>query len=521
MTSELPLERDISALAERERCEKSLLYFTEKGWRAIEPKTFLSNWHLEAISEHLEAVSRGEIRRLLINMPPRHAKSLSANVFFPAWVWAQNPDPSTPENANRPSLHGMSVQPKTLRGPGVKFMHLSYDSQLSTRDSVKCRTVMRSRWYQKFWGGRVQLRIDQDTKGRFDNMQGGYRLATSENGLVTGEGGDCIIFDDPHSVRHIDQSNREETLRFWDEAMSSRLDDMQTGAYIIIMQRVHERDLSGHVLATEQGWTHVCLPAVYERKHPYPFFTKVIRRETGQQWVDPRQEGDPLWPARYPLSALQQIAKDEDMSSHVAAGQLQQRPSARDGGIFKRDWFGIVDQLPQTAIPYRVRAWDLAATADAKSDPDFTVGLMMARDVLTGVFYIVDLTRQRLSPAGVERAILNTAATDGRMVRIRLPRDPGQAGKFQVRHFVNLLAGYNVMIEPEENSKETRAESLAAQCEVGNVKLIRGSWNDTFINELCAFNKGAHDDQVDAATAAYRALSLIQTVPLQGSYGAR
>ena len=153
--------------------------------------------------------------------------------------------------------------------------------------------------------------------------------------VITGEGGDIIVFDDPHNVRAIGGASnaaREKTLRFWDESMPSRLNDQEHGTFIIIMQRVHERDLSGHVLESELGWTHLCLPAVSETRHPHPMRTSVIRKATGQIWADPRKEGEALWPQKFPVEALQRIAKSEFMSSHMAAGQLQQRPTAREGG---------------------------------------------------------------------------------------------------------------------------------------------------------------------------------------------
>jgi hypothetical protein len=321
-----------SADSLRDRCdtlryERSLIDFIGGFWRFIEPKGFHGNWHIEAICDHLEAVANREIKRgLLINIPPRHMKSLGANVFFPAWVWAQNSNPDDDPT------YPFQVKRDSWRGPGVKFMHLSYDSKLANRDGMKCRQIITSPLYQQLWGHRVRLRPDQNQKTRFDNLAGGHRLSTSEGGVITGEGGDIIIFDDPHNVRTIGGASdvaREKTLRFWDESMPSRLNDQNHGVFIVIMQCVHERDLSGHILTTEMGWTHLCLPAVFESKHPHPISTSVMRKSTGRVWADPRRENEPLWPAKFPLEALQRIAKDEGLSSHVAAGQLQQRPTAR------------------------------------------------------------------------------------------------------------------------------------------------------------------------------------------------
>ena len=318
------------------RFEDSLMDFIARSWRSVEHTAFQRNWHIDAICDHLEAVADWQINRLLINIPPRHMKSLAANVFFPAWVWAQNPNP-----ANEPNYR-FQIRRNSWRGPGVKFMHLSYERTLATRDSVKCRQVITLPWYQQLWGHRFRLRPDQNQKTRFDNLSGGHRLSTSERGVITGEGADIIIFDDPHNVRDIGgrrDAARENTLRFWDEAMPSRLNDQNHGVFIVIMQRVHEHDLSGHIMATELGWTHLCLPAVYEAKHPFPIKTNVVRKGTREIWKDPRREGEPLWPEKYSIEALERIAKSAGLTSHMAAGQLQQRPTAREGGLFKRSWF--------------------------------------------------------------------------------------------------------------------------------------------------------------------------------------
>jgi predicted phage terminase large subunit-like protein len=485
------------------RYERSLIDFIAAFWRFVEPKGFQGGWHVEAICDHLEAAANWQIKRgLLINIPPRHMKSLAANVFFPAWVWAQNPNPENEAG------YSFQVRRNSWRGPGVKFMHLSYDGQLATRDGVKCRQIITSPLYQRLWEDRFRMRYDQNQKTRFENLSGGHRVSTSEGGVITGEGGDIIVFDDPHNVRAIGGASdvaREATLRFWDESMPSRLNDQDHGLFIVIMQRVHERDLSGHILSTDLGWTHLCLPAVYESKHPFPIRTSVIRKSTRQVWTDPRQEGEALWPERFSREALQRVAKDELLSSHMAAGQLQQRPTAREGGLFKRDWFANPVKYEPENLDL-VRAWDFASSIEQSNDPDYTVGVKMGRDPNTGLIYIIDVIRQRLSPAQREIKVKTTALLDGEETRIRIPQDPGGAGKFEAHHFASILQGYSVSIEPEQGTKERRADPFAAQCEHGLVKLVEGAWNRAFIDELCAFPNAAHDDQVDAASAAFRAL---------------
>jgi predicted phage terminase large subunit-like protein len=498
--------------------ERSLLEFTQDGWRYVEPSQFQLNWHIEAICDHLMAIARGELRRAIFNIPPRHMKSLGSCVFFPAWTWMQDPDSGK-------TGHGFAVKPGTLMGPGVKFMYLTYDQGLSTRDSVKTRQLIESDWYQRRWGHRFMLRPDQNTKTRFDNMHGGHRIATSNNGMTTGEGGDVVVWDDPHNIKQIESPQiLKETLRIWDEVLPTRLNDPKTGVFLVIMQRSSPSDITGHILARETGWTHLCLPAEYEAKHPFPFVTKV-KRSSGPDackvWTDPRTEGEPLWKERFPEDVLAEWSTR--LGSHASAGQLGQRPTAREGGLFKRQWFEIVNAAPAACAFHRVRAWDLASSTDVTSDPDYTAGVRMGRDPSTGIFYVDDVVRERWSPGKLETEIVRIAQADGYQTKIRIPQDPGQAGKFQVRVLVSKLAGFVIIAEAESTSKESRADPFAAQCEAGNVKLVRGPWNEAFIDEHCAFSgaAGGHDDQVDGSSSAFRALVSAPNVPLQGSYSAR
>lgn len=467
----LPSPEEIdSALA-----EKSLLDFVEIGWRYIDPADFVSNWHIGAVAEHLEAVANGDIRRLIINVPPRHMKSLSVSVAFPAWVWAQK-------------------KRSPLTGPGVGFLSTSYAQHLSVRDNVKCRRLIDSPWYQRGWGERFKLTTDQNTKIRFENDKGGYRIASSVDGTATGDGGDIIIVDDPISAGDaLSATIRASTNEWFDNTMSTRLNDPKTGAYIVIMQRLHENDLVGHVLAKEDAsdWTVLCLPARYESDHP--------RVYAG----DPRTvDGELLWPERMPEAEL--AKREIALGSYGAASQLQQRPAPREGGMLKRRWLEIVDAAP--AGLHECRAWDLAGTvAAAGRDPDWTVGVKMGK-AKDGFLFILDIVRFRGSPAEVERTIRNTAERDGKGCLVRIPQDPGQAGKAQVSSLTRLLSGFIVHAIPPTGSKETRAMPFAAQCEAGNVRIVKAAWNDALFDEIEVFPLGKHDDQVDALADAFRAL---------------
>jgi hypothetical protein len=222
-------------LAELDRLdyEDSLYAFLRAGWPNIDPAPWRDGWPIEAVAEHLQAVVDGEIRRLLINIPPRCSKSSLCSVALPAFTWAQ------PEKRWGPTS-----------GPQVQFLYASYAQQLSVRDSVKCRRLIQSPWYQKHWGKRFNLASDQNVKGRFLNDKGGERLITSVGSAATGEGGAVIVIDDPNAADEaFSEATVEATIEWWDGTMSTRLNDAKTGAYIVIQQRLAEDDLTGHILS--------------------------------------------------------------------------------------------------------------------------------------------------------------------------------------------------------------------------------------------------------------------------------
>ena len=343
---------------------ESLAGFVQVMWPYFDPADFIPNWHIDAICEHLEGVSYGEIKRLLINIPPRHMKSIAVAVTWPAWTWAQQRTRGYP-----------------LLGPQTNFMFASYAQALSVRDAVKSRRLMSSPMYRRLFGHRFQFVGDQNTKVRYENNHRGVRVATSVDSMLTGEGADIICIDDPHNVREAESDAvRESVLVWWDEAMQTRLNDPRTGAYVVIMQRVHERDLSGHILTrNHKDWTHLCLPGEFEVDHPHRF-------EGDKRTID----GEPLWPKR--MGPEQLATLKNALGSYAYAGQVQQRPAPREGGMFKRRWFKIVDEVPKR-VRRRVRAWDLASTeAVTRANPDWTVGVKMARDP-DGMVYVEDMVR--------------------------------------------------------------------------------------------------------------------------------
>lgn len=440
-----------------------------QAWPHVDPDPFIDGWHLEAICAHLEAVSRGEIRNLVVNIPPRTGKSTLVSVLWPCWEWIDHPE--------------------------VRWLNSSYAQNLSIRDSVKCRRLLLSSWYQERWGDRFTLMGDQNAKVRFDNSEGGYRLATSVGGQITGEGGDRLVVDDPHNVMEAESDvQRKEVLDWWDAAMSTRGNNPRTVARVIVAQRVHEADLCGHVLA-KGTYEHLCLPAEYEPEHPF-------RRVTCIGYEDPRRsEGELLCPERFGPAEIERIRLD--LTPLRAAGQLQQRPAPREGAMFKLEWMRSIPALPAEA--QRVRAWDLAAADGQKND--FTAGVKMAKTP-EGLYVIEDLVLGRWTPDARDRIIVNTAEKDGLDCAVWIEQEPGSGGIAQVAALVQRLAPAAGRGERTTGEKTTRADPLAAQFEAGNVRIFKDMQNrEALEGQLSQFPAGAHDDAVDACALAFLKLA--------------
>jgi predicted phage terminase large subunit-like protein len=457
--------------------ERSLV--AREGLRALIPlawpvlegpsKPFVSNWHIDAICEHLTGVSNGDIKRLAISMPPRHMKSLSVSVAWLAWDWIDH--------------------------PWRQFLFASYAQSLAFRDSVKTRRLISSPWYRQRWGGCFTLTGDQNTKSRFENDKAGHRLSTSVGGATTGEGGDIIVVDDAHNVRAAEsEKTRTSTLEWWDEALSSRLNDQKTGAYVLVQQRVHENDLMGHVLKQNavEPWTTLCLPAEFEPDHP-------------QRWLrDPRKElGALLWPERMGRRQVDDLK--QRLGPYATAAQLQQRPSPRAGGIFKRSWFPKPYLKVAPADTKWVRAWDFAGTEAKmiKADPDWTASALIGWSPSLEKWIIGHVEQFREEQHVVERLVVARAEADGTSVQIQLAQDPGQAGKGQAQNYLRLLGRFSVTATPVTGDKMARALTWAGKAGGGLVLMAEGDWNKAFLDELTSFPTGAHDDQVDAVSSGF------------------
>jgi predicted phage terminase large subunit-like protein len=484
------LEAELKRLFEEEaivQAERSLSKFIRQSWHVVEPDAFLSNWHIDAICDHLEAVNRGEIRRLLINVPPRCMKSLTVSVFWPAWTW--------------------------IGSPQKRWMFGSYDSELSTRDAVKTRDIIRSPWYQARWGGKFRLKSDQDVKTRYDNDKGGFRIATSVGGGGTGDGGDVIVADDPLSARDGDSDKkRDAAWLWWTRTMQSRQNNPKTGAMVVVMQRLHQEDVAGKILETG-GYVHLCLPNEYE--------PKVQIQVTPLGWSDPRTNpGELLWPERIGSEETESLKGPQGLGSYAYAGQYQQRPSPAEGGAFKRKWWrywhypgsplppvpvqmpdGSIFLCPCVPLPERfdlqLQSWDLSF--DDVDGSDYVVGQYWGRRVADK--FLLDQVRDRMDAPTAARAIVAfTAKHPGAVAKLIEKKANGAA----VLKLLKSLVSGLIPIEPI-GSKWQRAKAVAPQVEGGNVYLPHPSiapWVDAYVEEHAAFNKAPNDDQVDATTQA-------------------
>lgn len=487
--------------------ERKLIDFIRNGWEALEPgQPFVTGWAVEATCDHLQAVTEGHIKRLLINVPPGCTKSMTTSVFWPAWEWGPR---------------GMASN---------RYILAAHEQNLAIRDNVRSRDLMLNEWYQEHWGEYVQFKGDVNAKTYYENKATGWRMASSVGSGLTGYRGDRLILDDPHSIRKADSDAfREEVLRWFAETLPTRLNKPSESAIVIIMQRVHERDVAGLILAEELGYEHLMLPMEFEPerkcysivKPSYiknPKKVKVKWNEHHKSWVpdkqgthekysvDPRtKDGELLWPARFSEQSVDELKKALRSwgGSYAEAGQLQQRPAPRGGGMFQKDDFNVVDKAPEGGRT--VRGWDLAGTdKKANKKAAYTVGCKIR--LVNGNIYILDVARKQVSPSGVEKMILANTQRDGHGIVQDFPQDPGQAGKAQKFAIAKLLHGYTFVFSPETGSKEDRATPLAAQSESGNVYLVRADWNQSFINEAALFPNGQFKDQIDAASRAYYCL---------------
>src|SRR3990167_3052084 len=454
------------AEAIRDRC-RTLTGFIREAWHVLEPATdYVPGWHIDAIAEHMEAVSRGDIQNLAVHVPPGSMKTLMIGVFWPAHEWGP------------------------LGMPHKSTMSGSYEADLALTANRKLRRLVTSEWFQALW----PLPLIKAGDEQFENAKGGFSWARAFASM-TGGRANRVRLDDPHSTDKAESpKERGRAVRLFRESVTDRLNDPKVDSLIVMMQRLHANDVGGCIEELGLNFTRLVIPMEFEPAR---------RCTTGIGWRDPRTyEGELMCPERWPSEVIDRLKKGK--GAYAWSGQYQQRPVPWEGGMFKREWFAdkFVDAAPQGVV--WVRHWDLAATKRSAIETTGarTAGVKMGR-APDGSIIVADLKTAAEEGHRVRQLIKTVAETDGMGVEISLPQDPGQAGKAQASDYIAMLAGWNVHARPETGDKETRAEPFAAQCEGGNVYLVRGPWNSDFVDEVALFPGGPRKDVVDACSGAF------------------
>ena len=457
--------------AERELCKRSLAHFARRAWHVLEPAAELKwGWALDAICQHLEAVTDGRILRLLMNVPPGSMKSLLTGVIWPAWEWGPR---------------GM---------PEMRYVGTAHEETLAIRDSRKCRDLIKSEWYQKLWP--IELSRDLDGKREFGNVKKGSRQARSFTSL-TGVRGDRIILDDPISADNANSEPKLEAARIaFTETLPTRVNS-EKSAIVVVMQRLSEKDVSGVILEMGLPYVHLCIPMRFEPER---------RCTTSIGWSDPRTfEGELMFPDRFGEDQVKEL--ETTLGSYGTAGQLQQRPAPRGGGIIKEAWFRYYTALPR--LEFRTIHADTAQKTGQEND--YSVFQCWGRSVI-GEAVLLDQIRGKWEAPELlvhARAFwLKHMNMPGPALRSMMVED-----KVSGTGLIQTLRreGVPVLAVQRSNDKLSRGYDAAPFIESGNVLLpIDAPWLSDFLAEASTFPGGAHDDQLDPM---FDAIKAVQSAP--------
>lgn len=433
-------------------------------WPIVEPgRQYHNNWHLDIMAEHLEAVFHGEIRRLVMNVPPGSMKSLMTSVFWPTWVW--------------------------LRDPGFRFICASYDINLSIRDARRQLSIIQSDLFKERWPNHITIATDA-AAGNFRSVQGGFRFSTSVEGKVLGQHADCQIVDDPIKPQGLTRLGLDDCIEWWNGTMASRMSDPKTGRRVIIMQRLHDDDLAGYCARTGD-YEVLRLPMRFDPKAVS--YTKI---GSGDMRTTP---GELLWPERLPEDAVKTMEKE--MGSRVVAAQLQQDPVPDGGNIFKQEWFRSWKKLPERWDQI-CQSWDCAFKG--KDDSDYVCGQVWGQRGAD--YYLLDRVHGRMSFPETLTAIRALTKKWPKVIT-KLVEDKAN-GPAVISTLEKEISGL-IAINPE-GGKEARANAVSPLYEAGNIwhppddhKNEKGEcWVPAHELEMRRFPFGSNDDSVDAATQA-------------------
>ena len=433
-----------------EKFQQYLVETVPEGWN-------VSAKHIKLICEHLDKVVKGEIKRLAIHMPPRHGKTETITVRFGAY-WLE-------------------------KNPFDNVLVTGYNERIARRFSRKSRNIVKER---------RPLSSDNSAVDEWSLEEGGTFLARGVGSPPTGIGMKLILIDDPIRSREDAESTiiRNKTWDWYQDDLYTRLEP--GGAIVMVCTRWHEDDIAARAVASEPDeWTVLSLPAICDSEN------------------DPlgRKIGVPLWQERYGKQELNKIKKVmcQEGGDYSWNALYQQQPIPRTGAYFSPEKIDVQQFRPK--IIRQVRAWDLASTS---GKGDYSVGILLGKDI-DGKIWILDMIRGQYDAGTRDRIISHTANLDGRSVRIRLPQDPGQAGKSQRLHLAKLLDGYSISFVPVSGSKVLRADPIGSQIAAENVCMLKANWNRDLLDEMRSFPLGKNDDIVDAISDAYHELVRYRT----------
>ncbi len=449
---------------------QDLQAFNEKVFATLEPGTiFIPNWHLAHLAWQLGRVERGEIRRLIITVPPRSSKSLTVSVAWPLYVLGHDPT--------------------------RRIICVSYTEDLARKFSVDRRTVAQSAWYRELFPS-MQLSGPRPRDLELRTTQFGSCFAAGVGGAILGRGADIIVVDDPlKALDALSRAERRRVAEFYDNTLLTRLNDKRRGAIVIVMQRLHEDDLVGHVLSRDD-WEVVSLPAIATEDAAY-------RLSDAPGDIHSRRRGDILDPEREPLHVLEQIRRAQGSLTFQA--QYQQAPIPPGGHVIRREWLRFYDQAPEQ-FERVVVSWDTASTLGESSD--WSVGTVWGSIGLD--FYLLDVWRDKVEVPDLRRAIVGLGRDWEAHATIVEDTELGRAIVQDLRRTGTARPLLNRSIF----DKEARLLAQAARFEAGQVHLpSEAAWLAEYIHELLAFPNGRHDDQVDATSQALHWLTARTPVP--------
>ena len=491
----------LSAALEQEQkkrsCEKSFHAFVLEFWDVLEPGVdFIDGWPIHALCAHLEAVAysvcdrdyKGAIvNRLLVNVPPGFLKSMLFSVFFPAWVWG-------------PYNH-----------PEKRFLCASHAMDLSTRDSTKCRRLIQSEKYQKWWGRRVVITRDQNAKQKFENTQLGFRQAVAAVS-VTGNRSDFFLIDDAHSVESAaSEVMRAATKEWFLEAVPSRINNPEKSAIIIIMQRLHEDDISGVCITNKLGYTHLCLPMEFEKDRCCS--TNIVwlnpLNKKRELFKDPRKkEGELLLPKRFTRKVVDNLK--HTLGSYATAGQLQQRPDPRGGGYIKRDWFRMWERSStgEMRLPdfkYIIQSYDTAFTEKTAGDPTGCIVVGVFNHQGRRCVMLLDAWTEHLDYPSLRKKIkeeYKAVYAGYKDVDLVLVENKGSG--ISILQDIQKMGITAIEYNPGKADKTARLMRVSPLIENGVFYIPesknRGdfiAWSHAFVSEVIRFPTATHDEMVD------------------------